>query len=156
MLDFADVFKIAPTLQQMQIPALSEALRSVCSGWQSPTARSKKLQDHLASEQQCQAKHSPAQRSKSRGHPHRVGCATTSQQGHQCPQSTATPASYGKNNLCAISWRLRRDKSPPLCISSISTAAGVDLGPIACREFHEEGNGTFLFSGEKHLLWHIK
>lgn len=70
-------------------------------------------------------------------HPNRAVCV---------PKHNYT-ASYGKNNLCAVSLRLRRDKSPPLCISSIlSAGAGVDLGPTACREYQEEGNKKFLFS----------
>lgn len=123
-------------------------LGSVCSGWQSPTARSNKLQDHLAPKHRCQAKHGPMQRSKSWAIHPGWSVPTMSQQGHtNCPQSMPTPASYGKNNLCNLSLRLRRDKSSPLCISSIlSTGAGVDLGPAACREYREEQNRTFLIS----------
>lgn len=148
MLDFADVFKIAPTLQQMQIPALSEAPQIRLLRLAEPNCKKQQAAGPSGFKTPLSGKAQPNAEEQEQGPPTQGGlCPPRPNRATQRPQGTPTPASYGKNNLCAMSLRLRRDKSPPLCIPSTpSTGAGADLGPIACREYQEERNRTFLFS----------
>lgn len=148
MLDFADVFKIAPTLQQMQIPALSEAPQICLLRLAEPNCKKQQTAGPSGFKTPVPGKAQPNAKEQEQGPSTQAGlCPPCPNRATQCPQNMPPPASYGKNNLCAMSLSLRKEKSLPLCIPSIlSTDAGVGLGPIACREYQEEQNRTFLFS----------
>lgn len=146
MLDFADVFKTAPTLQQMQIPALSKAPRIRLLRLAEPNCKKQQAAGPSGSKTPVPGKARPNAKEQELG---------PSTQGGLCPpcpnRATQTVPKAclhllptGKTT-CAMSLRLRRDKSSPLCISSmLSTGAGVDLGPAACREYREEQNRAFF------------
>lgn len=102
MLDFADVFKIAPTLQQMQIPALSKAPQIRLLKLAEPNCKKQQAAGPSGSKTPVPGKARPNAKEKEQGPP---------TQGDLCPpcpnratpsvpKAMPTPASYGRNNLC--------------------------------------------------------
>lgn len=75
MLDFADVFKTAPTLQQMQIPALSKAPRIRLLRLTEPNCKEQQAAGPSGSKTPVPGKARPNAKEQELGHPPRVVCA---------------------------------------------------------------------------------
>lgn len=140
----------------MQIPALSEAPQIRLLRLAEPNCKKQQAAGPSAFRAALPGRTQPSTKEQEPG---------TSSQGGLCHHIPTGPPVSPKHAHTCFLW-----EKPSLCHELEAEEGQVTspvqilhrhccrgrFGPIACRECQEEGNGTFLFSGEKHLLWRIK
>lgn len=101
MLDFADVFKIAPTLQQMQIPALSEAPQIRLLRLAEPNCKKQQAAGPSGFRTPVPGKAQPSAREQEQGPPTQGGlCPPHPNRAVLCPKAHLHCFLWEKQPLC--------------------------------------------------------